>query len=124
MQKNVFFFSFITVFVACMLFMSSSVHSASIKDRMAKRIPAITKLKDSGTIGENNLGFLSFRSADTSQQALVNAENQDRKIVYQAIGKKQGASAKLVGQRRARMIAKNGKKGHWFQKPDNSWYKK
>ena len=124
MQKNLFFFSFVVVFVACMLFASSTVHSAGIKERMAARLPTINALKKSGTVGENNLGFLAFRTGDTSKKAVVDQENHDRKIVYQAIGKKQGAKAKLVGQRRAKMIAQKGGTGQWFQKSDGSWYKK
>ena len=124
MQKNLFYFSFVVVFIACMLFVSSTVHSAGIKERMAARLPAINALKGNGTVGENNLGFLEFRTGNTAKKAIVDDENHDREIVYQAIGKKQGAPAKLVGQRRAKMIADSGSAGEWFQKPDGSWYKK
>jgi hypothetical protein len=124
MSKNFFFIYSLFIFIACSLFMVTIGHSASIKDQMAARIPAINALKDQGSIGENNKGFLDFRTGDTSQQALVQAENADRAIVYSAIGKSQGAPPALVGERRAKMIAENGQAGHWYQKPDGSWYKK
>ena len=75
-------------------------------------------------IGENNKGFLEFRGKKQPQKDVVNAENGDRKKIYQAIGKKQGASATLVGQRRAKAIASKSKAGHWLQKPNGGWYKK
>lgn len=124
MPKNIFFISFLYVFIACTLFIGSNVHSASIKENMAARIPAINALKDQGIVGENSKGFLEFRTGDRQQEALVNAENSDRSAVYEAIGKKEGAPAALVGERRAKMIAESGSGGHWFQKADGSWYQK
>jgi hypothetical protein len=124
MRKNFFFISSLFIFIACSLFVVTIGHSASIKEQMAARIPAINALKDQGNIGENNKGFLEYRTGDTPQQALVQAENADRAAVYSAIGKSQGAPPALVGERRAKMIADNGQAGHWYQKPDGSWYKK
>lgn len=106
------------------LFIVSTSQANSVKERMAARIPAINSLMDKGVIGENNQGFLEYRSGARPQQELVNAENQDRSAVYRAIAKNQGASATLVGQRRAQMIFENGKAGRWYQRPDGSWFKK
>ena len=124
MRKNLFFSSFFFVWIACTLFMAASVHSAGIKERMAGRIPAINALKDQGAIGENNKGFLEYRTGSKPQPQLVADENKDRGIVYGAISKQQGAPAALVGERRANMIVQKGKTGHWFQKPDGTWYTK
>jgi uncharacterized protein len=116
------FFAF--VIISCFLLVASVAHSASIKERMAARIPEINALKDSGLIGENNMGFLEYRTAEKPKNEMIAAENKDRDTVYQAIAKSQGASAVLVSQSRAKMIAKNGQSGHWYQKPDGSWYQK
>lgn len=124
MSKNIFFMSFLYVFIACTLFLSSIAHSASIKEDMAARIPAIDALKAQGIVGENSKGFLEFRSADKQQQELVNAENRDRSAVYEAIGKSEGAAASLVGERRAKKIAASAASGHWLQKADGTWSKK
>jgi uncharacterized protein YdbL (DUF1318 family) len=112
-------------FLLCLFLVifSVSAEAAGIKDRMAARIPAINSLKDAGVVGENNLGFLEFRGA-RQQERLVAEENRDRETVYQAIAKQQKVSTVLVGQRRAKMIADNGRQGHLFQKPDGSWYEK
>ncbi len=124
MRKNLLFPSFLFVFVACTLFMAASVHSAGIKERMAARIPAINALKDQGVIGENNKGFLEYRTGSKPQPQLIADENSDRAMVYGAIAKQQGAPVTLVGERRASMIAQNGQAGQWFQKADGTWYKK
>lgn len=124
MHKNLFFSSFLLVFVACMLFVTSSVHSADIKERMAERIPAIDALKNKGIIGENNKGFLEYRTDSKPQQQLIAEENKDRALVYEAISRQQGAPVDLVAERRAKMIVDNGQTGQWFQKPDGTWFKK
>jgi uncharacterized protein YdbL (DUF1318 family) len=124
MRKNIFHFSSLSVIFACFfLFTVTTAYSASIKDQMAARIPTINSLKDQGVIGENSKGFLEFRGAQ-KQAKTVGDENKDRSTVYKAIAKKQGVAPALVGKRRAKMIAGKGKKGHLFQKPDGSWYKK
>ena len=115
---------FILLFLITFFLSVSIVQSASIKEQMAARIPAINALKDNGIIGENNKGFLEFRDKGQPQKDIVDAENRDRLQVYEAIGKNQGAPSALVGQRRAVTIAEISKAGHWLQKPDGSWYKK
>ncbi len=124
MLKKTTTIPFILLLVTTFFLSVSVVQSASIKDRMAARIPTINALKNKGAIGENNKGFLEFRGGGKPQKDTVNAENKDRGKVYQAIGKKQGASATLVGQRRAKTIAAKSKSGHWLQKSNGSWYKK
>jgi len=118
------FFLIIAVAFTTFLCSALTVQSASIKERMLARLPAINALKDKGTIGENNQGYLAFRTGDRSQQNLINEENQDRRSVYAAIAKKQQVDIALVGQRRAKQISDIGSKGHWFQKPDGTWYRK
>jgi len=110
--------------VAALFFTGLSTPAASVKDRMLGRIPAINALKDKGAIGENNRGYLEYRSANKPQPELVNGENKDRRAVYQSIAKNTKVDVGLVEQRRAKQIADIGQKGHWFQKPDGSWYKK
>ncbi len=107
-----------------MLLGAVNCSAESIKDRMVARIPAINSLKSQGLIGENNKGFLEYRTNEKVQPDLVQGENQDRQAVYDAIAKKQGADPVLVGQRRAKQIADIGGPGHWFQQPDGKWYKK
>lgn len=91
---------------------------------MAARIPSINKLKDQGLVGENNTGLLEYRTNNKPEQSLIKDENTDRQKVYAAIGKKEGVSPTLVGQRRAKMLADKGKSGHWYQATNGKWFKK
>lgn len=115
------------VFLSCLLVFSSTSQAASaqeIQEQMKARYPVITNMKDSGMVGENNKGYLEFRAAKHQNQDIVDAENSDRKTVYQAIASKQNTTADLVGSRRAIAIAENGKSGQIFQREDGTWYVK
>lgn len=123
MHKRFTFFPILLILFT-LVFSGTTSFAASIKERMASRLPAITALKDQGAVGENNKGLLEYRSGNKVNQATVKAENQDRSKVYAAIAKKEGVPATLVGERRAKRIAEIGQKGHWFQKADGKWYQK
>jgi len=124
MFKKTISIPFVLLFLVIFFLSVSICQSAAIKERMVARIPAINVLKDQGTVGENNRGFLEFRGKSRPKKDVIDSENRDRQKVYEAIGKKQGASPTLVGQRRAKTIAQKSKAGHWIQKPDGNWYKK
>jgi len=101
--------------------------SAELKERFLQRKPLLEKMKDQGWIGENNLGFLVFRSdAGQSEENIkvVNAENEDRRTVYAEIAVKVNTSAEEVGKRRAVQIAANAAVGHWLQDAEGNWHQK
>ena len=84
-------------------------------------------MKNQGWVGENNLGFLSFRgSAGQSKEntQVVQAENEDRKTVYAEIAAKVNTSVADVGKRRAAQIAALAAVGQWLQDADGNWYQK
>ena len=95
-----------------------------IKARIKARQPIILELKAAGIIGENSAGYLEFRGSKKKNEDVVKAENNDRRKVYSAIGKKTGSTAKVVGQRRALKIAELAKPGDWLQDKSGKWYKK
>jgi len=103
---------------------SAFAGASEIKARMKARLPVIKELKAKGVIGENNTGFLEFRGGNTEKQDLVAAENDDRKSVYNAIAKQQGAASEVVGKRRALQIAGKAKPGEWVQDDAGTWYQK
>lgn len=105
---------------------SLSVHAGAkeIKQRMKERLPAINALKAKGIIGENNLGFLTYRGNERPQASLIEAENADRRRVYAAIARQQKVDITKVGQRRAVKIAQTAKSGNWLQTPDGKWQRK
>lgn len=113
----------LVVMVTAICLMAATAMAQGIKQRMKARVPAITALKAKGVVGENNRGFLEFRSAP-QQAGLVKAENNDRTAVYKAIAAKTGATPAVVGQRRAAQIASQAASGTWVQAAGGKWYKK
>ena len=107
-----------------MVTLAGTVWGEDIKARMHSRLADIVKLKSQGVVGENNQGFLTIVKAPTDKQAIVDAENKDREIIYRAIAKKQGTTPELVGQRRALQIAKKADAGTMIQLKDGKWTKK
>jgi len=114
----------VAALVAGLFLFAAAGFCADIKARMKERLPKIIELKAAGIIGENNQGFLAFVGTNKSEQALVDAENQDRQLVYGAIAKQQGTTAAVVGQRRALQIADNAKPGEWLQDAGGKWVQK
>lgn len=110
--------------VALMLLSSSLVFAAGEKERMLDRVPKINTLKSAGIVGEKADGLLGFVKKSPSDEALVNAENKDRKAVYALIAKSQKVSAAVVARRRALQIAEQAAKGHWLQNTGGKWYQK
>ena len=95
-----------------------------IKDRMLSRLPVINELKAQGLVGENNQGFLEFRSGKKPSADVINAENTDRQEVYKAIAARQKTTPAFVGQARAAQIAEKEAPGTWIQSADGAWKKK
>jgi uncharacterized protein YdbL (DUF1318 family) len=92
--------------------------------RMAARVPAILQLKQAGVVGENNQGYLEFRAAAKEGEALVAAENQDRRSAYEVIARKTGATVDQVGRRMALKRVERAGAGEWVQGPDGQWARK
>jgi uncharacterized protein YdbL (DUF1318 family) len=111
------------ILIICFLF-PAAVLAKGIKERMKERLPVIVDLKAKGIIGENFQGYLEFVSDVQQNKDVVDDENKDRKEIYSYIANKQGANIELVGQRRAKQLAKNAKPGEFLQNEDGTWYKK
>lgn len=113
--------------VAMMAVMAPSVHAESlgaVKSRMEQRLGDVASLKKSGVAGEDNRGYLSVRGkASAADQAVVKAENADRKKVYQSIAKRNKVSVESVGKKRAGQVRKSAAKGTWVQMADGKWRK-
>ena len=99
--------------------------AATIKANMQKRLPAINALLKRGVVGEGNNGYLAVLGTLTAdEQKVVDAENQDRKTVYAAIARKEGATPEQVGQRRALQIAERAPAGTRIQNAEGKWLTK
>jgi uncharacterized protein YdbL (DUF1318 family) len=113
-----------TLIIFGMVTLAATAWAEDIKTRMHNRLPAIVKLKDQGVVGENYQGYLTILKAAADKQAVIDAENQDRGIIYRAIAKKQGTTPDLVGRRRALQIFEKAAPGTMVQGQDGKWIKK
>ncbi len=92
---------------------------------MTERLKTVVEYKKSGKIGENNLGYIVARVKDDKDlDAVVAADNADRKQIYDLVAKKMKSSSQQVGKQRAIIIAKNAKPGDWLQADNGKWYQK
>ena len=90
------------------------------------RYDKLAELKQKGSIGENNQGYVELLGTDEAAKALVEAENQDRKIIYQTIAaqndlKDEIATIEKVFAQVQRDKAQSGDRiqdedGHWITK--------
>jgi len=112
------------LFIAAPVTTTLRAQDPAIRTRMSQRLPQIDKLKESGALGENNLGFLEVRNNQDNAAALAAAENADRKAVYQAIATKQKVTPEEVGKARAQQIAQLSRPGVWIQNAQGAWAKK
>lgn len=114
----------LTTAILMILMFSGTAGAQDLKSRMLDRLPEIQTLKAKGIVGENNQGLLETRKSNTAAKQIVEAENKDRKAVYQAIAQKTGTTAQVVGKRRAIQIAEKANSGEWLQNASGQWYQK
>jgi len=96
--------------------------NAAIRSRKA-RYPRIEDFKARGLLGEDHNGYLDPRGQISPEvKNLVQAENQDRRIIYQAVAKKQNASIQEVETSFAQVQRDRAKQGVWIQVlQDGKW---
>jgi len=110
--------------MVCLMVSSQFVLADGIKDRMKDRLPVIADLKAKGIIGEDNKGYLGFVTSAREQQAVVAAENEDRKAVYTYFAKQQNTTIDVVEKVQADRKAEKTEPGEFFQTADGAWHKK
>ena len=102
----------------------TAIAGNGIKARMKARLPAIRELKDSRSAGENNQGFLEFLGNAIENRGVVESENSDRRMVYDAIANQQGIQADAVGRLRAIKNAERARPGDMIHNKNNDWTQK
>ena len=123
-MKRITLIAILPFFILGTLITSAYSSSKAIKQRMIERLPVIQSLKDQSIVGENNKGYLEFVGQKKDKADVINAENQDRKLVYSAIAKQQGTTVELVGKHRAIQIGNKARPGEWLQDAAGKWHKK
>lgn len=96
-----------------------------IRTRMIERVATLDNLKASGRVGENNRGYLAPRETlAKAEQEVVDAENKDRRTVYEHLARRASVSVEQVEKQRALDIAKSSAQGIWLQNEAGQWYRK
>jgi uncharacterized protein YdbL (DUF1318 family) len=126
MKKTLIVFAVLMLALPAFLPVASAQDAATIKQNMINRLPAIAAMKSKGLAGEDNRGYLAAVSSQLSaaDQAVIDAENADRKVVYEAIAQKTGATADLVGKQRAKQLAEQAAAGEYIMDENGTWKKK
>ena len=101
--------------------LSPEVEEAALRrrDRRSELVP----WQEKGTIGENKSGLLEIRdsgSADPSVKQLINSENSDRMIIYQAVANKNNTSVGEVQTIYAQRLQNDAPSGTPIEVPDEA----
>lgn len=64
-------------------------------DSRRERFEQLEQLKSSGTVGENNKGYVEVLVNKGNAKAIVSAENKDRKVIYLTIASQNGLEEAL-----------------------------
>ena len=99
---------------------------AELKSSFDNRTLQLAAAKAAGSIGECTDGTLAVVGdlVDANLSVLIEAENADRKKLYQLIASETNASAAQIGERNAMRNYQNAKVGEWLRTRDGVWKKK
>jgi uncharacterized protein len=99
---------------------------ADLKARFQSRDAQLTALKAKGALGETYQGFLDSPSGSPTGDAksLMDAENADRKRLYQLIADKEKTTADVVATRNAKRNFERAASGEMLKFPDGQWRKR
>jgi uncharacterized protein YdbL (DUF1318 family) len=105
-----------------------SQYQAAIDRR--NRMAEVQNLKNDRVIGEDRDGYLQLRRIpeDGAYAAyaknVMNAENNDRAVIYLSNAQKQGKPMEIVQREYALLWRDRAFQGEWVQKDDGSWIQK
>lgn len=92
--------------------LSPEVEQAAL--RRKDRLPELNSLLEKGVIGENKSGLVEARSAekaDAALEALIEAENSDRMVIYKSIADKNSTTVEEVRKLYAKRLQENAPSG-------------
>lgn len=121
-MKNLKLFIF-----TCVLFFGLSPASNADLAALKARVPELVKAKDAGLIGElpdGLVGVVAPSKASNAVKALVNAENEDRKEIYEARSKKSKQELSIFMKVMGEARIKREKSGRFYKDSSGNWQKK
>jgi uncharacterized protein YdbL (DUF1318 family) len=111
-----------------LLALGSAAHAApsesDLRKRFEERYPAIRELKQQGTVGETDDGYLDFvKDKDDDADEVVKDENDDRRALYKLIAEKEKTEPEVVAKRNAKRNFDRARDGEYL-KEGGKWKKK
>lgn len=97
----------------------------ALENRRA-RYSELEALKADGTVGENNRGYVKLLTGSAQAKDIVDAENADRKQIYQTIADQNNLSDQIetIETVFAQVQREKADPGHMIQREDEEWVKK
>jgi len=102
--------------------LSPKVEQAAL--RRKDRLPELHSLEARGVIGENKNALVEIRNsegADSSASQILDKENADRMVIYQAVAEKNGTSVEEVQMLYAKRLQADAPSGTPVEAPDSAW---
>lgn len=106
----------------------------TLKQRIRERFPQLLPYFQKGAVGENLSGYLELRDLGplsagerNEVKALVDAENRDRRALYQEVAKSLNITSDQIGKVQRIFAEKwqnTAEKGWWIQREDGQWIRK
>lgn len=100
-------------------------NSSDVRERRRARRESILAWKSAKLIGESNAGLLEVRTEDgklsDAVRQVVDAENADRKLVFEKVAKKESIPVEAVARRMAGRMSENTPAGTWVQDGQGNW---
>lgn len=105
----------------------SEKEKAQLRERFKERYPALRQLKADGFVGETSEGYIAGvnnQALDQRASGLVEAENADRRRLYQILAQELGADVQTVALQNAQRNFQKAAQGEYLRDPQQQWYKK
>ena len=95
-------------------------------DNRRDRFEKLKQFKARGVVGENNHGYVEVLGNDILGKAVVDAENKDRKIIYQTIAEQNDlkGAVDVIEKVFAQVQRDKAASGDKIQQEDGSWVNK
>lgn len=127
-MRNAYMILFVMVFSLSAVLTAPPAQGDEIDDLKAafkQRYPKLLVLMDAGAIGERWDGYVEVRtSVDDDAKALIEAENNDRRRLYEIIAEKRDIEPKVVGALNGTRNFKDAKPEHWLKLKSGEWAQK
>ncbi len=91
-----------------------------------ERFEQLSDLKSKGVVGENNHGYAEILKSENDANVLVEAENRDRKVIYEGIAGQNGLGNALsvIESVFAQVQRDKAKSGEHVQTDNGEWIEK